>query len=81
MNLRLLLLLLLPISLFSCKKGGDDAHDAEMRKLNAWILVNNITVTPTASGLYFIPVIICLLKHLMDILWDQQLILLLIIGA
>lgn len=56
MNLRLLLLLLLPISLFSCKKGGDDAHDAEMRKLNAWILVNNITVTPTASGMYFIPV-------------------------
>lgn len=56
MNLRLLLLLLLPISLFSCKKGGEDAHDAEMRKLNAWILVNNITVAPTASGMYFIPV-------------------------
>lgn len=56
MNLRLLLILLVPISLFSCKKGGDDAHDAEMRKLNAWILVNNITVAPTASGMYFIPV-------------------------
>lgn len=56
MNLRLLLLLLLPISLFSCKKGGDDEHDAEMRKLNAWILVNNITIAPTASGMYFIPV-------------------------
>ncbi len=57
MNLRLLLLLLLPISLFSCKKGGDDAHDAEMRKLNAWLQVNNITATPTASGLYIIPVV------------------------
>lgn len=56
MNLRLLLLLLLPISLFSCKKGGDDAHDAEMRKLNAWLQVHNITVAPTASGMYYIPV-------------------------
>ncbi len=56
MNLRLLLLLLLPISLFSCKKGGDDAHDAEMRKLDAWLQVHNITVAPTASGMYFIPV-------------------------
>ncbi len=55
MNLRLLLILLLPISLFSCKKGGEDSQDAEKRRLDAWIQVHNITVAPTASGMYVVP--------------------------
>ena len=44
------------VSLFSCKKGGEDDHDAEMRRLNAWLQVHNITTKPTASGLYIISV-------------------------
>lgn len=67
-NLRLLITFLALLSVFSCKKGGDSAHDAEMRKFNAWIQVNSdmITdttlgqhriVTPTASGMYFVPLV------------------------
>ncbi len=55
-KLHLLLIFLVTVSLFSCKKGGEDATESEMRVLNAWIQVNNITVSPTASGMYFIPV-------------------------
>lgn len=42
---------------FSCKVASDEnTYDKEMEQLSTYIQTNNITVAPTASGLYYIEV-------------------------
>ncbi len=50
------LLFLISFLLFAvaCDRVVDDPISDEMARLQAWLQVNNITTTPTASGLYFI---------------------------
>lgn len=49
-------LLLVPMLLvaFSCKTDPDNSYEQEMEQLAEYIQTNNITVAPTASGLYYI---------------------------
>jgi len=51
-----ILLFLISFLLFAvaCDRVVDDPISDEMARLQAWLQVNNITTTPTASGLYFI---------------------------
>ncbi|SDC90335.1 FKBP-type peptidyl-prolyl cis-trans isomerase [Williamwhitmania taraxaci] len=55
-KLHLLLIFLVTVSLFSCKKGGEDATESEKRVLDAWISLHYKDLAPNASGFYFIPV-------------------------
>ncbi len=50
--------LLVAIMLTACKKDGTEELQAqEMRLLEQYLVDNNITVQPTASGMYYIPII------------------------
>lgn len=41
----------------ACDRISEDPISDEMARLNAWLQVNNITTTPTASGLYYISLV------------------------
>ncbi len=51
----LILFVFISLSFISCKKNDDvDSFSEEMELLNEYIQTNNINVSPTASGLYYI---------------------------
>lgn len=56
MNGKFFLFLLMPFLLLviGCDRVVDDSQGDEMARLDAWLKVNNITTTPTPSGLYYI---------------------------